>query len=1708
MDKQMRYSSPPLIVKLPNNVPAAYLSRSHSHSPLYDYSTSSRYRSRSRSPERRLSPRRRDKKWSSPRSNDDRRSSPRRSREKRSSPRRSGERQSPSRGSDARRSPSRSSEETRSAPRRSHERQSPTEGSSLQRKKSSSAERLAKKLLETSAVQSLSKQSDLEAVVKTLAPALLAELAKLKSTSSSSSSSSTATKKELTTKVSKAKSSLQKSEASSSTKTKSGKSSPPTMVRLQGIYNCLSHNDVVTAVGQFGKTKSVVLFRSRLEAIVCFEKEEDAKKLKNLKSFHVKGMAVTVVREKETVPKELKKPSQNKPAASSVSTPQSTKATTTSTTEKDLLSIPLLLKGPLPSAAEKAPTGKLTKQKVAAKGSVKGLTTVTRAKVLVSKAKNVSTKQIPKAVKTGKLPAKGAVKKVGVKKKIYSGSKSVASDSKQKFISEKSESSVEESVVMLKEATKVDESTKGTVTQPTNGKEIVTKAKVSKAAAVSATQKPETPNKSTASENRPDVENSKPKECEAKVQEAVVEPKDAAEIVETANGKVFEPTHQEKLDKAHDTEDAEPMEVGKTGDEVAEPMEVESCAEGEGKETTTKETEPEKSADKPNDGQSPTITVQTQPTETSVKALPHVQQNTLAEPESTAQRPENKTEASQMQQQAAGSPAEAETAVKTHTNAASAKDASVTTEATAAAVGKKLQAASTPSSTAVTPVYVRKMLEKRLYRRNIGCLQWNICFAPRFFELGKKQLLITGLPRYYDGCYTEEDVARSLVPFGFQYEDDSIYVIPQTCMAFVHMPTLEKVHDVLAFSGRNGIFFKGSRLCFHVVSGGMTMTPFAFYKRLMKLIKFRDADDNGEKTIFIKNISPSEAKELREAVKRIGSVKIYLPLLNKVFIQFMFVRDADRLGVWNSLLKQPPGYEVHRLRVPHRSSTSQSPKRPETTLPDNKDSVAGATMPTAEINIPQGSASPFWVTLRSSPFLFPTICPWFLIPDYVTATGKKSILKSRPHCSTCPTIMLTGLPNENYKHEDVAKLVWKYFPKQNLHSLYYNVTVLPLQRRAFVYFVDWTTCCDFVQDHFANGVWVKGSKLSVHFVLDHMKPESSEEMMYKTLMKWSNAGVPEAESLEERLLCVEISEMSLEVIRTVMAAVASVANFVSFLPLANRICIEMANSSSVTQVLEKYKTLSQDLFRHPVWNKIQCFENLKSLKQRLNDSSEITINFGPDTIKVEAQPPAVKCQTQPPPSERSDNGSQRVLQTSGPVGSTISEPVRAGPSTAAASDKAVKEEDDEKPETEVAVDSSGCPEANEDVEKVKREEESVTTLISTADMTSTSAVRSGNSVPAASATALKPEENVAKVPEIDTDIFKALMEAVRHHRLTRGSKSQSEAKAAQDDCMDDIVSSETCHFDEQSFNMDDFVTVDEVGDDVEDTKPEPDSSSSSSSRARRERRSSGVSSGGKQTSTRSSKDYKSSASSSSPSSKLTKGSSSSNLSCVSLKKSKDSSEPAKSPTKSSSSASFSKASSSSLSTQTPSSPGQKTQQNKMQFPSKESTSSGYGTHSPSAAREREKITSAATLEASIEIHPEPLREDAKDAEAAVAKSDHKVSAEGIAAKAVESETTMETSSEMHPHPQGHGVELNQGQSLEKRKEDDKQTEDDDNGENYQILDSLDDQTDEQDSSSETQQTGPEEGQTLHEECFQTALPKNQQLQVKKTVALSKLMVQQ
>lgn len=96
--------------------------------------------------------------------------------------------------------------------------------------------------------------------------------------------------------------------------------------------------------------------------------------------------------------------------------------------------------------------------------------------------------------------------------------------------------------------------------------------------------------------------------------------------------------------------------------------------------------------------------------------------------------------------------------------------------------------------------------------------------------------------------------------------------------------------DYLMFLFQLGLYKSVMRLM-NSVSNTHTFNYTSFFKgHLVKynfgfslsLIFLQPSADNGERTIFILNISSSEARNLREALKKIDSVKNYLLLLNKV----------------------------------------------------------------------------------------------------------------------------------------------------------------------------------------------------------------------------------------------------------------------------------------------------------------------------------------------------------------------------------------------------------------------------------------------------------------------------------------------------------------------------------------------------------------------------------------------------------------------------------------------------------------------------------------------------------------------------------------------------------------------------------------------------------------------------------------------------------
>ncbi|XP_076743970.1 uncharacterized protein LOC143419992 [Maylandia zebra] len=222
---------------------------------------------------------------------------------------------------------------------------------------------------------------------------------------------------------------------------------------------------------------------------------------------------------------------------------------------------------------------------------------------------------------------------------------------------------------------------------------------------------------------------------------------------------------------------------------------------------------------------------------------------------------------------------------------------------------------------AVTHPTFWERIQEQLRPERIRCLKTVKLPNSKLVSLDYKVLLISNLPEYHDGCYAEEDIAGLLTRHRFEYYDDTIYVIPQARMAFALMPTAVAAKNIVLVSENHDFILNGSKLRLQVEKGNILMTPLEFYKSLMKRLCYQ-VTDNGARLIYIRNISPGESRDLREALKKMDCVRNYLPLLNKVFIEFQSLRDADRLGVWYSLLKRATGHKLSRLKIPQCGCTS------------------------------------------------------------------------------------------------------------------------------------------------------------------------------------------------------------------------------------------------------------------------------------------------------------------------------------------------------------------------------------------------------------------------------------------------------------------------------------------------------------------------------------------------------------------------------------------------------------------------------------------------------------------------------------------------------------------------------------------------------------------------------------------------------------------
>ncbi|XP_008401664.1 uncharacterized protein LOC103461109 isoform X2 [Poecilia reticulata] len=692
---------------------------------------------------------------------------------------------------------------------------------------------------------------------------------------------------------------------------------------------------------------------------------------------------------------------------------------------------------------------------------------------------------------------------------------------------------------------------------------------------------------SNVSEKQPDV-------C-GKAQESAVVPRDKTETEDKKQ--------QAKTDKS---ENAAKSKVGKAEDEKPPPA----------KPTKTLISTPTVKPCKP----------LTNP-QTAVKAPSQLQKRINPKPTSSAENPETKTDIS-------GNSA----AVKNPASKVPAASAEIdpnTKSSTTAAKSEPLGAAAAAAamSTQSFPLTPGEKLHHFLPPFKLSQLDINTILSPTIFSL-HITLVVTNLPRWFDGSYAETEIINVLQKCGVQCDENEIFVVPQSQMAFLIMPRAAEVQHLFRATPWRELFFKGRRLGFHVVTSSTPMTLFRFYRYLMSFTDFPTCRMklDTKNVLYFPNISASEARDLRDALRKIGSFVNYLPLLNRVFVHCETPEDADRLEAWYSYWRWSRSHgaqqtalsgSAHALQIWENISI-------ETGVPR----TAGA--------VPEGTKAPFWMTVKESPYVVHTASPFFKVPAFQTV-DRKTCARISERDLKFAGIMLTGLPNGSYTHEEVAMLVWRHFPKQDLHTLYNNVVVLPLQRRAFVIFSSSCACIRFLRDRNRKRVYFKGFIPNIHLLLEDLGLGSSEESMFRALMKWSNIHVPDLTSLGERLLVVEASGTNEHVTMMVMKEVASIATFASFLPLSNRIYVEMAESSGVRKVVEKLsvRKLSQ---QHEAWKLVGRVESLLSRKERLKDCEKIGVNLELGTMSV--KPEVAPLKTVDKKSATCDPLPERSLTTS------------------------------------------------------------------------------------------------------------------------------------------------------------------------------------------------------------------------------------------------------------------------------------------------------------------------------------------------------------------------------------------------------------------------------------------------------------------------------
>ncbi|CAL8326190.1 unnamed protein product [Lota lota] len=424
-----------------------------------------------------------------------------------------------------------------------------------------------------------------------------------------------------------------------------------------------------------------------------------------------------------------------------------------------------------------------------------------------------------------------------------------------------------------------------------------------------------------------------------------------------------------------------------------------------------------------------------------------------------------------------------------------------------------------------------------LFFKSIKCIDvrsWTLPDFQAFASCGAT-IMVTGLPNKVRGRYREPEMTRVLEMFG-KTKCDKRFILPDNRMAFVELGAskMERLMDALG----NGVPMDGGVLRCHLLKEYALSSPIAFYKQLLEWSeKIYDETTLEYRLVYISNFPTNKdnwVETFHEGITKTGGVRLYLPLMGKIFVEFVTVEDADRFGIWLS-----------NFRPIRLSKSSFRVTRPGL-IPDTD-----ATTPVRTRVSSHGSEDPFWMVVAALPRLYPTLSPQFYTPAHRTVNGPEDIGWADMHLTGQSVVMVTGLPLGGYSHMDLLIEAWPYFVEKDISLVFYHVVILPLQRRAFIYFDDGLKCKEFVSDYLHKPFTIGGCDLTLHFLLQHLKPCTTELQLYKQLLQWSNV-VPEQTVTRNLLLLTEMDYCSMKALKFIFNAMWNI-HYISCLVLANRV---------------------------------------------------------------------------------------------------------------------------------------------------------------------------------------------------------------------------------------------------------------------------------------------------------------------------------------------------------------------------------------------------------------------------------------------------------------------------------------------------------------------------------------------------------------------------